>query len=229
MDFQRWRGSKEDEKSGIIRPDDDHGLLLCGGHYFRRLLGKRRNDNRDLLGIIIATFELSINQRETSTFAEEKVVLHQDNVRLHTCTISLVKIVKMEFLQYLACSPNSHFQRMHHYSNKWAFAEPSKSYFWTAYKFWKNLWKNVLSWNETVLKNKKLSQTTASYYLFLTTYWTTLVVCGIYYRLDIAFTYWSSWTKSTISCILHLGIAIIKPVLPNFLTKLRYAFILEAV
>ena len=78
------------------RQGDGHGFSGCTRNHLHRLLKKRTNDNWSILCDVIAPVERK-NQKKTSSFEKENILFHQDNARVHTCTVSIAEIMELKF------------------------------------------------------------------------------------------------------------------------------------
>ena len=92
--FWRRTGSEEGEDGEIGRQSDGHGFLGCTRNHLHRLLGKR-NDNCTICDVI-APVERR-NKEKRPHLKKKNILFHQDNARVHTCAISMAKIMELKF------------------------------------------------------------------------------------------------------------------------------------
>ena len=103
MSFWRWTGSEKGEDSGIVRQGDGHDFLGCTRNYLYWLIWKRTNDNWSVLCVVITPVE-RINKEKSPHLKKKKIFFHQDNARVHTCAVSMAKIMELKF-DFLQHSP----------------------------------------------------------------------------------------------------------------------------
>jgi len=90
MDFTGRTSSEEGEDRKIGRKDDGHSFLGCTWYNSYRLPSVEANDQWRLLCSLIGPFQQHFKEK-TSRLAKKKVLFHQDNARVHTCSAPMVK------------------------------------------------------------------------------------------------------------------------------------------